>query len=233
MIITPTQSFFVESAGSIRFSGRPGLFVYTAEDVRSDITRTCGDTLEQQVNAGAKQMMSSAAAPVTPAVLSPFKVVELATESDLEYTNALGSASAANSDILSVMNSVSAIYERDIGLTFTVTYQHAWTTADPYGAGGLSAGAVLNAFTNDWNRNPPAPQHDVSHLWTGKKLADANGVAWQGVVCANPTHAYGLSDLETISPFRVTIPAHEFGHNFSATHADSGSGHRSVTTRSW
>jgi hypothetical protein len=28
-----------------------------------------------------------------------------------------------------------------------------------------------------------------------------------------------------MSPFRVTIPAHELGHNFSASHADSGSGH--------
>ena len=226
MIITPGQSYFVESAQKYSPSAAAtDYLLYAAEDVRPDITRTCGDTLEQQVSAGAKQMMSNAAAPVSPAVFSPLKVVELATESDLEYTNALGGAPAANSDILSIMNSISAIYERDIGLTFTVTYQHAWTTADPFGANGLGAAGVLNAFTNYWNQNPPTPQHDVSHLWTGKKLSDANGVAWQGVVCANPTHAYGLSDLETISPFRVTIPAHEFGHNFSATHADSGTGH--------
>jgi hypothetical protein len=226
MIITPTQSFFIESAQKYSpTAASTDYLLYTADDVRPDITRTCGDTLEQQVNAGAKRMMSSAAAPVSPAVFSPFKVVELATESDLEYTDALGSASKANSDILSIMNSVSAIYERDIGLTFTVTYQHAWTTADPFGAGGNGAAAVLNAFTSYWNQNPPTPPHDVSHLWTGKQLSDANGVAWEGVVCANPTHAYGLSDLETISPFRVTIPAHEFGHNFNASHADSGSGH--------
>jgi len=226
MIITPGQSYFVESAQKYSPSAAAtDYLLYTAEDVRPDITRTCGDTLEQQVNAGSRQMMTSAAAPISPAVFSPFKVVELATESDLEYTNALGGASQANSDILSIMNSINAIYERDIGLTFTVTYQHAFTTADPYGAGGNGAAAVLNAFTNFWNQNPPTPPHDVSHLWTGKRLTDANGVAWQGVVCANPTHAYGLSDLETISPFRVTIPAHEFGHNFNASHADSGTGH--------
>jgi len=226
MIITPTQSFFIESAQKYSpTAASTDYLLYTADDVRPDITRTCGDTLEQQVNAGAKRMMSNAAAPVSPAVFSPFKIVELATESDLEYTNALGGASQANSDILSIVNSISAIYERDIGLTFTVTYQHAWTTADPFGAGGNGAAAVLNAFTAYWNQNPPTPQHDVSHLWTGKTLSDANGVAWEGVVCANPTHAYGLSDLETISPFRVTIPAHEFGHNFNATHADSGTGH--------
>jgi len=226
MIITPGQSYFVESAQKYSAAAAAtDYLLYTAEDVRSDITRTCGDTLEQQVNAGAKRMMTSATSGATPAVFSPLKVVELATESDLEYTNALGGASQANSDILSIMNSINAIYERDIGLTFTVTYQHAWTTADPFGANPSSAATVLTNFTNNWNQNPPTPSHDVSHLWTGKRLTDANGVAWQGVVCANPTHAYGISDRETISPFRVTIPAHELGHNFNASHADSGTGH--------
>jgi hypothetical protein len=226
MIITPGQSYFVESAQKYSAAAAAtDYLLYTAEDVRSDITRSCGDTLEQQVNAGAKRMMTSATSGATPAVFSPLKVVELATESDLEYTNALGGASQANSDILSIMNSINAIYERDIGLTFTVTYQHAWTTADPFGTNPSSAATVLTNFTNNWNQNPPAPSHDVSHLWTGKRLTDANGVAWQGVVCANPTHAYGISDRETISPFRVTIPAHELGHNFNASHADSGTGH--------
>ncbi len=228
MIITPTQSFFIEPAQKYSAAAAPtDYLLYSADDVRPDIVRTCGDTLEQQINAGAKQMMSrsTAASGIAPAVFSPLKVVELATESDLEYTNALGGAAAANSDILSIVNSISAIYERDIGLRFTVTYQHAWTTADPYGSGGLGAAAVLNAFTNDWNRNPVTAPHDVSHLWTGKTLADANGVAWTGVVCSNPTKSYGISDRETIAPFRITIPAHEFGHNFSASHADSGTGH--------
>jgi hypothetical protein len=226
MIITAGQSYFVESAQKYsKFAAPTDYLMYTPNDVRPDITRTCGDTLEQQVSSGAKQMMSSATSGVTPAVISPFKVVELATESDLEYTNALGGASAANSDILSIVNSISAIYERDIGLTFTVSYQHAWTTADPFGAGGNGAAAVLTAFTNYWNQNPPTPPHDLSHLWTGKRLSDANGVAWLGVVCRDGSHAYGISDMETIAPFRVTIPAHEFGHNFNASHADSGTGH--------
>lgn len=226
MIITPSQSYFIEPAQKYSSSAAPtDYLLYTADDVRPDITRTCGDTLEQQVNTGARQMMTSAAAGSSPAVFSPMKLVEIATESDFEYTNALGGASQANSDILSIMNSISAIYERDIGLKFTVTYQHAWTTADPFGTNPSGVVAVLNAFTNYWNQNPPTPSHDVSHLWTGKRMTDANGVAWTGVVCANPTKAYGISDLETIAPFRVTIPAHELGHNFSASHADSGTGH--------
>jgi Metallo-peptidase family M12/Reprolysin family propeptide/Domain of unknown function (DUF4214) len=229
MIITPTQSFFIEPAQKYSSAAAStDYLLYSADDVRPDITRVCGDTLEQQVSVGAQQMMSrsGAASEVSPAVFLPFKVVEVATESDFEYTNALGGASQANSDILSVMNSISAIYERDIGLKFTVTYQHAWTTADPFGSNPSGAAAVLNAFTTYWSTtNPPTAPRDVSHLWTGKRLTDANGVAWLGVVCANPSKAYGISDLETIAPFRITIPAHEIGHNFSASHADSGTGH--------
>jgi hypothetical protein len=225
MIITSNDSYFVEPAQKYSSSAMPtDYLLYTAADVRPDITRTCGDTLEQQVNSSAKQMMKNAANGVVPAVFSPLKVVEIATESDLEYTRALGDPSAANSDILSIMNQIQAIYQRDIGLTFTVTYQHAWTTADPFGANGLDAASILNAFTNYWNQNPPAPSHDVSHLWTGKQITNANGVAWEGVVCRDPSHAYGISDLETISPFRVTIPAHELGHNFNASHCDQQSG---------
>src|SRR6185295_1051928 len=119
MILTPGQSYFIESAQKYSPSAAAtDYLLYTAEDVRPDITRTCGVRLEQQVIAGAKQMMTSAAAPSAPAVFSPFKVVDLAPESAPEYTNALAGASQATSDILSIMNSLNAIYERDIGLTF-------------------------------------------------------------------------------------------------------------------
>src|SRR6266550_1187274 len=105
MIVTPGQSFFVEPAQKYSSSAAPtDYLMYTADDVRPDITRSCADTLEEQVNAGAKQVMPGATSGDTPAVFSPFKVVEIATESDFEYTNAFGSAAAANSDILSIMN---------------------------------------------------------------------------------------------------------------------------------
>jgi hypothetical protein len=225
MIVTPEESYFVESARKYSSAAQPTDYVlYKASDVRPDIVRTCGTTLDEQINAGAKQFMSSATTGVAPAVFSPFKLVEIATEADLEYTNALGGSSAANNDILGIMNQIQAIYERDIGLTFTVTFQHTWTTADPFGASGAGAAAILNAFTNYWNANFTTTPRDVAHLWSGKNLGGPNGVAWTGVVCLDGTHAYGISDLETIAPFRVTIPAHEIGHNFNASHCDGQAG---------
>src|SRR6185369_7201640 len=51
------------------------------------------------------------------------------------------------------------------------------------------------------------------------------GIAWLSVVCSNASGSYGISDLEQMAPFRVTVPAHEIGHNFSASHADGPNGH--------
>lgn len=221
MIVTPTESYFLESARKYSSAAQPTDYVlYKGSDVRPDILRTCGTTLDEKINAGAIQFMSSATTGVAPAVFSPLKVVEIATEADLEYTTALGGSAQANNDILSILNQIQAIYERDIGLTFSVTFQHTWTVADPFSANGPGAVAILNAFTNHWNANFTGTTRDVAHLWSGKNLGGPNGLAWTGVVCLDGAHAYGISDLETMSPFRVTIPAHEIGHNFNAGHCD-------------
>ena len=221
LIVTPDEFYYLEAAQKYSATAQSTDYVvYRASDVRSEITRSCADTLGEKVNANAQQLMSSAATDLQPAAFSPFKVAEIATEADFEYTSALGSSAAANSDILSIMNQVQAIYERDIGLTFTVSFQHTWDTAnDPYNASG-DAAAVLREFTNYWNANFAGSRGDLAHMWTGKDLGGAAGVAWTGVVCRSPANSYGISDRETIAPFQVGIPAHEIGHNFSATHSD-------------
>lgn len=225
MIITPDESYFVEAAS--KYSGAANsseYIVYRSEDVRADIVRTCADSLGEQITKNANNFMSSETAGVPAAVFSPFKLVELATEADFEYVQAKGSASQANQEILSIMNGVQAIYERDIGLTFKVVFQHAWdTAADPYNTSG-DPRTMLPEFKNYWNATFSNVARDDTHLWTGRSLGGPNGVAYTGVVCADPASAYGMSDNETISPFRITIPAHEIGHNFNASHCDGQAG---------
>src|SRR2546430_12412668 len=115
MTVTPGQFYYVAPAQKYFLLNDPAASViYTADDVRPDITRTCADTLEEQVNAGAKRVMPGATSGSTPAVFSPFKVAEIATEADFEYVQGLGgTAAGANNDILSIMNQIQAIYERD------------------------------------------------------------------------------------------------------------------------
>ena len=224
MIVVQGEAYYLESARKYSAAAeRSDYLLYKASDVRPDIHKTCG-TLDEEIKQEAKQFLASASMGVTPEVFSPFKVVEIATEADFEYVSALGGSSAANNDILGVMNAVQGIYQRDIGLTFTVVFQHTWATAnDPYNTSG-DAVAALNEFTNYWNANFAGQPRDVTHLWTGRNLGGPAGVAWTGVVCRDGAHAYGLSDLETMAPFRVGIPAHEIGHNFNASHCDGQAG---------
>jgi Metallo-peptidase family M12/Reprolysin family propeptide/Domain of unknown function (DUF4214) len=229
MILTPQDSYFVESARKYSaVAGANDYLLYKASDVRPEITRSCG-TLDEEISRSAKDMAPSVASgTVKPEVFSPFKVVEIATEADGEYTRALGGSANANNDILGVMNGIQAIYQRDIGLTFTVVLQHTWTdpATDPYTVSG-DAPAMLQEFTTVWQRDFPAnnPVRDVAHLWTGRALGGPAGIAWTGVVCVtNGDHSYGLSDQETTAPFRFGIPAHEIGHNFNATHCDGQAG---------
>ena len=221
LIMTPTESYYLESAQKYSATAQAtDYLVYRASDVRPEITRSCADTLNEKVSANAQELMSSATSDLQPAAFSPFKLAEFATEADFEYTSALGGSAAANSDILSIMNQVQAIFERDIGLTFTISFQHTWDTAnDPYHANG-DAAAVLREFTSYWNANFAGSRGDVAHMWTGRDLGGSAGVAWTGVVCRSPNNSYGISDRETIGTFKVGIPAHEIGHNFSAGHSD-------------
>ena len=224
MIITPQETYFFEAASKYSpAAGATDYLLYKASDVRPDLARVCG-TLEDEISRGVKDIAPNVSASVAPDVFSPFKVVEIATEADFEYVNAAGNSAAANSEILSIMNQVQAIYQRDIGLTFSVVFQHTWDTAgDPYNTSG-DAAAVLNEFTNYWNSNFANTPRDVTHLWTGRDLGGAAGVAWVGTVCLDGAHSYALSDRETVAPFRVSIPAHEIGHNFNATHCDGQAG---------
>ena len=142
--------------------------------------------------------------------------VELATEADFEYVSAQGSAAQANNEILSIMNQVDGVYQREVGLTFRVVFQSAWDTAnDPYTATDLTG--ILNEFTNYWNANRINVQRDLAHLWTGKSVGGF-GVSWQGTVCLKPNNAYGVSPLLRDVPQKYIITAHEIGHSFNATH---------------
>ncbi len=225
MIMLPSESYFIEPAAKYSTSASSSDYIlYRASDVRPDIVRSCADTLGEQVAFSADKYMSSATTGVSPAVFSPLKVVELATEADFDYVQAHGGPNQTNQDILTVMNSVDAIYKRDIGLTFKIVFQHAWDTAnDPYNTSGNPI-SMINEFKDYWNATFGSTARDLTHLWTGRNMGGPNGLAFTGVVCADPAASYGMSDNETLTPFTITIPAHEIGHNFGASHCDGQAG---------
>ncbi|HEX8267250.1 MAG TPA: discoidin domain-containing protein [Pyrinomonadaceae bacterium] len=154
------------------------------------------------------------------AAAAGLQTIEVATEADYQWVTQSGGAAQANNQILSILNLVDGIYKRDLGLSVSVTYQHAWSTTDPYS--GASMQAELDSFLSYWNANYSLAQYprDTAHLFTGK--FSGQGLAYMSVICRSPSYAYGVTGRS--GSVNHLITAHEIGHNLGADHvANSGS----------
>jgi Reprolysin family propeptide./Reprolysin (M12B) family zinc metalloprotease./Calx-beta domain./Bacterial pre-peptidase C-terminal domain. len=236
-IITQSGHYFLQPARDLSTAARSDEFVfYAAADLNNDVT-SCGVTLAEEV--AARENLSSiktkaddtAAATTIVNGLSPLKIVRLATDADGEYVAALGGASQANTQIMNIMNMVDGIYQLEIGLSFQIVFQNAWTdsSTDPYTS--TVPGTLLGEFKNHWNANFSEVSRSLAHLWTGKDLdGSIIGIASLGATCRTATSSYGLSQLfpfnrpgNPITVGTAILTAHEIGHNFSASHTNEAS----------
>ena len=148
--------------------------------------------------------------------------VDVATEADYEYVQALRGSTQANREILGIMNQVEGVYQSELLLQLQISFQHTWTTEDdPYTA--TNTWDLLTEFTEYWNTHYSAEiDYDIAHLWTDRERDDrtVGGRAWLSVACGLPSLSYGLSTRESGIPEKYVTPAHEIGHNFGATHPD-------------
>lgn len=244
LIITRTQKYFIEPASRYAFSAsRTDYVIYKESDVIQNFIETCPVTLSEEVRSEMGRISSSASgipqefAGATNNAVTPLREVEIATEADNQFVQALGSAPAANNEILSILNMVDGVYQNEIGLTFRVVFQRAWSAQDPYDP-TTSAAALLPDLRTKYDGtfapgSPPA--RDVVHMWTGRAM-DAAGYAFggginhgvntqgDGVVCRDAqfgaSAAYGVSQRFINAVAKVVVPAHEIGHNFGASHPD-------------
>jgi hypothetical protein len=208
-VLAEGEIYFVESQRKYDSAAAASDFIlYKASDViMPERQIDAALTLPEKIAYRAERLDFNAAAPD---VFTPFKVAEIATEADFEYVSALGSATAANNDILSILNQVQGIYEQQIGLSFTVVFQHTWSTsADPYSVTNDPLG-MLNEFTNYWQANfltSPTPARDLAHLFTGRSLGGPSGIAWQGALRSSASAFRPMKSVTISGPrTRMTRP---------------------------
>jgi hypothetical protein len=151
-------------------------------------------------------------------------VCEIAFDADYEFFERNGyDVGTSLADIESVLNNVSLIYERDAGITYSISGAIVRTSEpDPYGS--EDPYQLLYDFQDQWNAHHGSIPRDTAHLVTGKALSGGIlGVAYIGVVCNTP-YAYGFSKSIPGANmlFRTAITAHEIGHNWNATHCSGG-----------
>jgi Metallo-peptidase family M12/Calx-beta domain/Domain of unknown function (DUF4214) len=232
LIITPRQIYFIEPAR--RYSAKAGtgdFVIYQQSDLLQGSLGECGvTTLAEKVSAETLRVESRtgsalSANGVSEEFFTPPRTIDLATEADFEYFTFFGTATAANNEILSIMNQVEGIYNSHFGLQFTIVFQNVWSTAsDPYNTSNASP--ALNEFTNYWNANHGSLDRDLVHMWTGKDFEGGTiGIAWQpGLDCPLAQNGYGMSQRLSGTPGKFIVTAHEIGHNFNAQHSDAQAG---------
>ncbi|MCK5727367.1 MAG: hypothetical protein KAH22_11150 [Thiotrichaceae bacterium] len=132
-----------------------------------------------------------------------------------------GTVSSALADIAHIINSVNAVFERDLGIQLTlikdndkIIFDRA--NNDPY-SGELSDMAYKNQEVIDDVIG--AENYDIGHLF----VARGGGVAHVQSSCKNGSKATAVSGKNKLSleNFATEYVAHEMGHQFGATHTFS------------
>ncbi len=163
----------------------------------------------------------TAHADLGPAAIGPpsgaLKEAELAIDATFEFYQRNGSNLTTTQNALtSIINSVDAIYVRDTQITYAVTQTIIRTTAGTY----VNNSNLLTQFQNEWNQNQSGVQRDLAHMFAGLPPGGVIGIANLAVVCAKSA-AYGVTWYYGGLNGRISIAAHEMGHNWSAIHCDN------------
>jgi hypothetical protein len=152
-------------------------------------------------------------------------VLELAVDTDFEFFQLRGSEASVISAAEAQVNSVSAIYERDVDTTIEITTIIVRpTSADPYTTS--DGGGLLQQMTNHWRTQQTGVRRDTASLISGRDFSGGVlGVAWLSGTCTT-TLGYNVNQYRNLgSAARVAVLAHEIGHNNTLQHC-SGSGCR-------
>ncbi len=210
------ERFFIEPAQNYsRFASAEDMVVYHEENLLKNKSFACDTELSHRIEQGKEMIAVNGVESV-----QEQRVIELATEADFQFVTQLGGATLANNEILSTLNMVEGMFERELNLSISLTYQHTWTTADPFD--GTNANNLLVSFKDFWNLNFPKSQYprNATHLFSGKPNVLGLGVAYIGVVCTNPNYAYSLGGRTNTVSINNLVTAHEIGHNLGARHVD-------------
>jgi len=225
-LATETEGYFIESAKKYSSHAKDDdKVIYQTKDKVKKDDGICG--LDEAVAETFKTATSNAGMENSLTALSKRRVLEVATEADKEFvqhsTGGNGNPTAANNQILGVMNQVDAVFESQLNLGIEVTFQHAWApnSVDPY-AGLTNDDDLLNTFRYYWQTNFPFTNYnyrrDTAQLFTMKATL-YGGLASPGSVCRFPDLAYSFVRSSS-DVYRWMNSAHEIAHLLSARHID-------------
>lgn len=170
---------------------------------------------------------------------SQLRRYRLAVAATGEYTFFFGSVANAQAAIVTTVNRVNGIYEKEVGVRMVlvannnlIVYPDSLT--DPYTVGSVNS-TLLSQNQTAIDAAIGTANYDIGHLVT---TINGGGLAGLGVVCVAGNKARAATGLANPSgdSYDVDYVAHEMGHQFSGTHTfnaatgSCGGGNRSAAT---
>jgi len=198
-------------------SSREHYVVYTRNNFISDESFYC------EVTSNELEHRSGSAKAGEPYNNCELKTYRLAVAATGEYTIYHGGeVEDALAAMVTTMNRVSGVYERDFGVTFTLIENieeiiYTDPDTDPYSNG--VTGAMIGENQDNVDEVIGSENYDVGHIFG----TNSGGLAGLGVICNNGQKARGVtgSANPVNDPFDIDYVAHELGHQFGANHTQN------------
>ena len=235
LVLSSKDSIYIEPASK----GDTTSYITKLGERMSGDVLECGVTEADSAEATARGVYSQLAKStgLTPEVSngSTLRTYRLAVATTGEWYGIYGGGSVANAQaaIVSIINLVDAIYEREVAIRFTlvnntnIIFTNPGT--DPYSTNAADSATLNeNQATLDNAGFLGSANYDIGHVFGGitglpNGSSSFSGRAGLGVTCSAGNKARGVSTMGN-NPASVTANifvggiTHEIGHQFSATH---------------
>ncbi|PQO48154.1 reprolysin-like metallopeptidase [Blastopirellula marina] len=154
-------------------------------------------------------------------ILRTYRVAIAATG---EFTEYLGSTASVEAAIMTALNRVNMVYRRDLAINleliadnYRLIYDDPAT--DPYPAADGSGANMLQPNQDNVEDEIGAANYDLAQVFAFDPVVGTYGVARLGSVGDDDIKAMSVvATDDPLSPYFAMVSAHEFGHNFSASH---------------